>query len=68
MRAYWDGFQPSKSCRNCFNNDQPHHKILRDVDTEILRISHFLAASIDTFDTTLIKRLCKVQRRIMFDK
>ena len=66
MRAYWGGYQPSKSCRNCFNNDQPHHKILRDVDTEILKIAHLLNAEIDTLDTTLQKRLNKVHRRINF--
>ncbi len=66
MRSYWEGYQPSKSCRNCFNHDQPHHKILRDVDSEILRLAHLLNAKIDTFDTTLQKRLDKVHRRINF--
>jgi hypothetical protein len=66
MRAYWGGSQPSKSCRNCFNNDQPHHKILRDVDTEILRIVTMLNCSVDTLDTILIKRLNKIHRRIFF--
>jgi hypothetical protein len=66
MRAYWEGYQPSQSCRKCFNNDQPHHKILRDVDTEILRVAHILKASIDTLDTTLQKRIIKIYRRIKF--
>jgi hypothetical protein len=60
MRAYWGGYQPSQSCRNCFNKDSPHHKILRDVDTEILRVTNILNASIDTFDTNLQKRFNKI--------
>lgn len=66
MRAYWEGYQPSKSCRNCFNNDQPHHKILRDVDTEILRVAHIIDSSIDTLDTTLQKRFQKIKHRLNF--
>jgi hypothetical protein len=56
-RAYWNGYEPSQSCRNCVNCQTPHHKILRDVDTELYRLSILLKCSIETCDFILLKRL-----------
>lgn len=56
-RAYWNGYEPSQSCRNCVNCQTPHHKILRDVDTELYRLSILLKCSIETCDFILNKRL-----------
>jgi hypothetical protein len=56
-RAYWNGYEPSKSCRNCVNCQNPHHKILRDVDTELYRLAILMKCSIETVDFILNKRL-----------
>jgi hypothetical protein len=56
-RAYWNGYEPSQSCRNCVNCQAPHHKILRDVDTELYRLSILWNCSIETCDFILHKRL-----------
>ncbi len=56
-RAYWNGYEPSQSCRNCVNCQTPHHKILRDVDTELYRLSILLKCKIETCDFILNKRL-----------
>lgn len=56
-RAYWNGYEPSQSCRNCVNDQTPHHKILRDVDTELYRLSILMKCKIETCDFILNKRL-----------
>jgi hypothetical protein len=58
-RAYWSGFEPSKSCRNCVNCDTPHYKILRDIDTELYRLSIILKCKIETCDHILLDRVTK---------
>jgi hypothetical protein len=58
-RAYWNGYEPSKSCRNCINCDQPHFKILRDIDTELYRLSIMMNCEIETCDHILQKRIIK---------
>ena len=56
-RAYWNGYQPSRSCRNCLNYDNPHFKILRDVDTELFRLAIIMNWKIDTCDFVLNNRI-----------
>jgi len=58
-RAYWNGWEPSRSCRNCINEDQPHYKILRDIDTELYRLSISMNWYIDTCDNRLHIRYIK---------
>jgi hypothetical protein len=58
-RAYWNGCEPSRSCRNCINVDQPHYKILRDIDTELYRLSVSMNWDIDTCDYRLHTRSIK---------
>ena len=58
-RAYWNGCEPSRSCRNCINEDQPHYKILRDIDTELYRLSVSMNWDIDTCDHRLHTRSIK---------
>jgi hypothetical protein len=60
-RAYWTGYQPSKSCRKCANNHIPHNKILRDIDTELHRLAIILKCRIDTSDYILQNRYHKHQ-------
>jgi hypothetical protein len=38
-RAYWKGFNPSQSCKDTVKDDEPHFKILRDIDTELFRLA-----------------------------
>lgn len=56
-RAYWTNCQPSKSCRNCVNTDTPHYKILRDVDTELFRLTTVLKCQINSCDKYLLRRV-----------
>jgi hypothetical protein len=56
-RAYWANCEPSKSCRNCINTDQPHYKILRDVDTELFRLTTVMKCQIKSFDNYLLRRV-----------
>ena len=56
-RAYWTNCQPSKSCRNCVNTDTPHYKILRDVDTELFRLTTVFKCQINSCDKYLLKRV-----------
>ena len=56
-RAYWTNCQPSKSCRNCVNTDTPHYKILRDIDTELFRLTTVLKCQINSCDKYLLKRV-----------
>ena len=55
-RAYWNGYQPSKSCRNCANTHNPHNKLLRDIDTELHRLAIYLNCNIETCDYVLQNR------------
>ena len=52
-RAYWIGYEPSKSCRPCSNTHNPHHLLLRDIDTELHRLSIIMKCKIDTCDYIL---------------
>jgi hypothetical protein len=61
-RAYWNGYEPSKSCRNCINNDRPHYKILRDIDTELYRLSLAMNWELDTCDHHLMFRKNKYKK------
>ncbi len=63
-RAYWNGFEPSKSCRNCINKDSPHYKILRDIDTELYRLSVFMNWELDTCDHRLMFRKNKHKQMV----
>jgi hypothetical protein len=56
-RAYWSDCQPSKSCRNSVNFDKPHHKILRDVDTELFRLTTVIKCNVLSYDNYLLKRI-----------
>ena len=56
-RAYWTNCQPSKSCRNCVNTDTPHYKILRDVDTELFRLTTVFKCQINSCDKYLLRRV-----------
>jgi hypothetical protein len=56
-RAYWSDCQPSKSCRNCVNLDKPHHKILRDIDTELFRLTTVIKCNVLSHDNYLLKRI-----------
>jgi len=56
-RAYWTNCQPSKSCRNCVNADTPHYKILRDVDTELFRLTTVFKCQINSCDKYLLRRV-----------
>ena len=56
-RAYWTNCEPSQSCRNCVNKDKPHYKILRDVDTELFRLTNVINCQIKSCDNYLIKRI-----------
>jgi hypothetical protein len=63
-RAYWVGHEPSKSCRPCSNTHTPHHRILRDIDTELHRLSILMNCKIDTCDYILQCRYKK--HRMLF--
>ena len=56
-RAYWANCEPSQSCRNCVNTDQPHYKILRDIDTELLRLTTVMKCQIQSCDNYLLRRV-----------
>jgi hypothetical protein len=58
-RAYWKGFNPSQSCKDTVKDDQPHFKILRDIDTELFRLSISLNWKIETEDFCLNRRIEK---------
>lgn len=60
FRSYWDGYKPSISCRHSNNDNQPHYKLLRDIDTELCRLSNLFNCLIYTNDKFLQKRNFKI--------
>ncbi len=60
IRSYWEGYTPSISCKRSNNDNKPHYKLLRDIDTELCRLSNLLNCPIYTKDKFLQKRNNKI--------
>ena len=63
FRSYWEGYKPSISCKNSNNNNKPHYKLLRDIDTELCRLSNLFNCCIYTKDKFLQKRNNKIIKK-----